>query len=245
MVRQSGLISLIVLLGIHPGAWGQPVLVDAIPIFHGEARTGDGRRIPGSVAFTVRVISQDGPIEALNFTGVLPQNPFAFRGVTGRACQRWTASDSDANYDTPSPGFSTITNLMGEESLDTHFLFNGNSTDYAITSPLTEGGVLFHGGNPFPSTATTGYGLGGQGIQPGQGLLQGAWSFGPAVQASSVDAIYVAAGGTVNVLGSAMTKSGWNEFGFSVLLPAIPEPSATIIVMLLGVVVSSARTPSR
>jgi len=189
------------------------------------------RTMPGWGAGVPVLNSTSGPILSVDFAGTAAGGePYGIYGALG---QRWTSSQSNGFYDTPSPGPLNVFNTESSLSFDSHFV-GAEGVDRIFIIAPTEGLVTFPGLNPIAGTPEVGYGHGQfPGTLTTTGFLRGRFDLPPSAQLTQVPLAYFTQAGGITLFGKAITTQGEFEFGYGIGWPSLPEPSFSISFIIL------------
>jgi autotransporter-associated beta strand protein len=159
------------------------------------------RSAAGYTGYTLRLISDNGPISAIDLSS-------GINGIFGPFVQRWTASGEDGTYATMTPGFIAAQNLSPSPmNFDSHLLPPGEA--FTVFGPIEDAAVGLMGSEfgSFPAnTSSAGFGPGTR-VAASYGLLapNQPWSF---------DAAYLVIpnGGAIAVHGKVVVGARVNLF---------------------------------
>lgn len=169
--------------------------------------------LTGWEGYVLRLTSSNSNIASVDFGGANTGK------ISGPLAQRWTASNSDGVYDTPTPGFNNSNNTTNSaNNVDTHFL--GTAANLVVGHALTED-ATFPNGNPLTSTPDVGFGVGT--------FLSGAYGVNVG-QSTTLDVAYVVVqdGKTISFTNAqaATNSDGTFTISGSVTGTPVPEPAS-------------------
>jgi hypothetical protein len=169
----------------------------------------------GYHAVTLRLVSDTGPITAIDFW----TEP---RGFAGSLVQRWDSSGNNGDYDVSSPGPLTAQNLINSPfNFDSHFLAPANNPDGALVVFMNENAAIGPTGTQigtFPvNSAASGIGLGSK--------LRGEIGIIGAYQSSVFDTAYLVVPDGTSVSFQALIATRDGTFSAAGSATVLPEPA--------------------